>query len=74
MNEVVRLQDSLIYTKQSRLDIVTWQRDTFINELEKRQLLLIKTENELKQARQNVKIYSIAAFLIGSITTILLLY
>lgn len=74
MIEVARQQDSLIWVKQSRLDIVTWQRDTFITQLESTQTKLNQTESKLKNAQQNVKIYSIAAFLIGSITTILLLY
>ena len=74
MNEVVRQQDSLIYVKQSRIAILTWQRDTFITSLEHTQIKLNETEKALKKAKQNVKNYSIAAFLIGSITTILLLY
>ena len=74
MNEVVRQQDSLIYAKQSRIDILTWQRDTFITSLENTQLKLNETELKLKKAKQNVKNYSIAAFLLGAITTILLLY
>lgn len=74
MNEVVRQQDSLIYIKQSRIDILTWQRDTFVTSLENTQIKLNQTELALKKAKQNVKNYSIAAFLIGSITTILLFY
>lgn len=74
MNEVARQQDSLIYVKQSRIDILTWQRDTFITSLENTQIKLNKAESELKKAKQNVRNYSIAAFLLGSITTILLLY
>ena len=74
MNEVSRQQDSLIYVKQSRIDILTWQRDTFITSLENTQIKLNETESALKKAKQNVKNYSIAAFLLGSITTILLLY
>ena len=74
MNEIVRQQDSLIYAKQSRIDILTWQRDTFINQLENTQIKLNETESALKKAKQNVKNYSIAAFLLGAITTIILLY
>lgn len=74
MNEIVRQQDSLIYVKQSRIDILTWQRDTFITSLENNQLKLNETESALKKAKQNVKNYSIAAFLLGAITTIILLY
>ena len=74
MNEVVRLQDSLIYTQMKHVDIVTWERNKFRERLEKSELEKIEIEKQLKQARKNVKIYSIAAFLIGSITTILLLY
>ena len=74
MNEVSRQQDSLIYAKQSRIDILTWQRDTFITSLENTQIKLNQTELKLKQAKTNVKNYSIAAFLLGAITTILLLY
>lgn len=74
MNEVSRQQDSLIYAKQSRIDILTWQRDTFITSLENTQIKLNETESALKKAKQNVKNYSIAAFLLGAITTILLLY
>ena len=40
MNEIVRQQDSLIYAKQSRIDILTWQRDTFITSLENTQIKL----------------------------------
>lgn len=74
MNEIVRQQDSLIYAKQSRIDILTWQRDTFVNQLENAELEKIELEKKLKKAKQNVKNYSIAAFLLGAITTILLLY
>lgn len=74
MNEVSRQQDSLIYAKQSRIEILKWQRDTFITSLENTQLKLNETELALKKAKQNVKNYSIAAFILGSITTILLLY
>ena len=74
MNEIVRQQDSLIYAKQSRIDILTWQRDTFVNQLENAELEKIELEKKLKKAQQNVKNYSIAAFLLGAITTILLLY
>ena len=74
MNEVSRQQDSLIYAKQSRIDILTWQRDTFITSLENTQIKLNETESALKKAKQNVKNYSIAAFLLGAITTIILLY
>ena len=74
MNQIVRQQDSLIWAKQSRLDIVTWQRDTFITQLEVCQLKANKTESELIKAKQKIKTYSIAAFLLGSITTIILLY
>ena len=74
MNEVSRQQDSLIYVKQSRIDILTWQRDTFINQLENTQIKLNETESALKKAKNNVKNYSIAAFLLGAITTIILLY
>ena len=74
MNEVNRLQDSMIWIKQSRLDIVTWQRDTFITQLESTQTKLNDKEFELIKAKQKIKTYSIAAFLLGSITTIILLY
>ena len=74
MNEVARQQDSLIWIKQSRLDIVTWQRDTFITQLESTQTKLNEKESELIKAKQKIKTYSIAAFLLGSITTIILLY
>ena len=74
MIEVSRQQDSLIWAKQSRLDIVTWQRDTFITQLENTQIKLNETELKLKKAKTNVKNYSIAAFLLGAITTIILLY
>ena len=74
MNEISRQQDSLIYAKQSRIDILTWQRDTFIISLENAQIKLNETEKALKKAKTNVKNYSIAAFLLGAITTILLLY
>jgi hypothetical protein len=74
MNEVNRLQDSMIWIKQSRLDIVTWQRDTFITQLESTQTKLNDKESELLKAKQKIKTYSIAAFLLGSITTIILLY
>ena len=74
MNEIVRQQDSLIYAKQSRIDILTWQRDTFITSLENTQIKLNETESALKKAKTNVKNYSIAAFLLGAITSILLLY
>ena len=74
MNEIVRQQDSLIHVKQSRIDILTWQRDTFINSLENTQIKLNETELKLKKAKQNVKNYSIVAFLLGAITTIILLY
>ena len=74
MNEISRQQDSLIYAKQSRIDILTWQRDTFINQLENTQIKLNETELKLKKAKTNVKNYSIAAFLLGAITSILLLY
>ena len=74
MNEVSRQQDSLIYAKQSRIDILTWQRDTFITSLENTQIKLNETESALKKAKTNVKNYSIAAFLLGAITTIILLY
>ena len=74
MNEVNRLQDSMIWIKQSRLDIVTWQRDTFITQLESTQTKLNEKESELLKAKQKIKTYSIAAFLLGSITTIILLY
>ena len=74
MNEVNRLQDSMIWIKQSRLDIVTWQRDTFISQLESTQTKLNDKESELTKAKQKINIYSIAAFLLGSITTIILLY
>lgn len=74
MNEVARQQDSMIWIKQSRLDIVTWQRDTFITQLESTQTKLNDKESELIKAKQKIKTYSIAAFLIGSITTIILLY
>ena len=74
MNEVARQQDSLIWIKQSRLDIVTWQRDTFITRLESTQTKLNDKESELIKAKQKIKTYSIAAFLLGSITTIILLY
>lgn len=74
MNEISRQQDSLIYVKQSRIDILTWQRDTFITSLENNQIKLNETESALKKAKQNVKNYSIAAFLLGAITTIILLY
>ena len=43
MNEVSRQLDSLIYAKQSRIDILTWQRDTFVNQLENTQIKLIDT-------------------------------
>ena len=74
MNEVSRQQDSLIYAKQSRIDILTWQRDTFITSLENAQLKLNETELKLKKAKTNVKNYSIAAFLLGALTTIILFY
>ena len=74
MNEVIRQQDSLIYAKQSRIEILTWQRDTFITSLENTQIKLNETESALKKAKQNVKNYSIAAFLLGAITSILLFY
>ena len=74
MNEVNRLQDSMIWIKQSRLDIVTWQLDTFITQLESTQTKLNEKESELLKAKQKIKTYSIAAFLLGSITTIILLY
>ena len=74
MNEVSRQQDSLIYAKQSRIDILTWQRDTFVSQLENTQIKLNETESALKKAKQNVKNYSIAAFLLGAITTIIILY
>ena len=74
MNEISRQQDSLIYVKQSRIDILTWQRDTFVNQLENTQIKLNETELKLKQAKTNVKNYSIAAFLLGAITSIILLY
>ena len=74
MNEISRQQDSLIYAKQSRIDILTWQRDTFINQLENTQIKLNETELKLKKAKTNVKNYSIAAFLLGAITTIIILY
>ena len=74
MNEIVRQQDSLIYAKQSRIDILTWQRDTFITSLENTQIKLNETESALKKAKTNVKNYSIAAFLLGAIITIILLY
>ena len=74
MNEVARQQDSLIWIKQSRLDIVTWQRDTFITRLESTQTKLNDKESELIKAKQKIKTYSIAAFLLGSVTTIILLY
>ena len=74
MNEIVRQQDSLIYAKQSRIDILTWQRDTFITSLENTQIKLNETESALKKAKTNVKNYSIAAFLLGAITTIILFY
>lgn len=74
MNEVNRQQDSLIYAKQSRIDILTWQRDTFVSKLENAELEKIELEKKLKKAKTNVKNYSIAAFLLGAITTIILLY
>ena len=74
MNDISRQQDSLIYAKQNRIDILTWQRDTFITSLENAQIKLNETELALKKAKTNVKNYSIAAFLLGAITTILLLY
>ncbi len=55
MNEVNRLQDSLIWIKQSRLDIVTWQRDTFITQLESTQTKLNDKESELIKAKQKIK-------------------
>ena len=50
MNEIVRQQDSLIYAKQSRIDILTWQRDTFVNQLENAELEKIELEKKLKKS------------------------
>ena len=74
MIEVSRQQDSIIWAKQSRIDLLNWQVDLRTKQVEECNLKLIQQEKQLQKAKNNTKLFTITAFLLGSITTILLLY
>jgi hypothetical protein len=74
MIEVNRQQDSLIWTKQSRIELLNWQVELRTKQVEDCNSKLIKAESDLQKAKNREKLFTITAFLLGSITTILLLY
>jgi hypothetical protein len=74
MIEINRKQDSLIWTKQSRIELLKYQVDIRTKQVEECNLQLIKAEKDLQNAKNRAKLFTITAFLLGSITTILLLY
>jgi len=74
MIEINRQQDSLIWTKQSRIELLNWQVELRTKQVEDCNSKLIKAESDLQKAQNRAKLFTITAFLLGSITTILLLY
>jgi hypothetical protein len=74
MIEVNRQQDSLIWTKKSRIELLNWQVELRTKQVEDCNSKLIKAEYDLQNAQNRAKLFTITAFLLGSITTILLLY
>jgi hypothetical protein len=74
MIEVNRKQDSLIWAKQSRIELLNWQVELRTKQVEDCNSKLIKAETDLQKAQNRAKLFTITAFLLGSITTILLLY
>jgi hypothetical protein len=74
MIEINRQQDSLIWTKQSRIELLNWQVELRTKQVEDCNSKLIKAESDLQKAKNRAKLFTITAFLLGSITTILLLY
>jgi hypothetical protein len=74
MIEINRQQDSLIWTKQSRIELLNWQVELRTKQVEDCNSKLIKAESDLQKANNRAKLFTITAFLLGSITTILLLY
>jgi hypothetical protein len=74
MIEINRQQDSLIWTKKSRIELLNWQVDLRTKQVEDCNSKLIKAESDLQKAQNRAKLFTITAFLLGSITTILLLY
>jgi hypothetical protein len=74
MIEINRQQDSLLWAKQSRIELLNWQVDLRTKQVEDCNSKLIKSESDLLKAKNRTKLFTITAFLLGSITTILLLY
>ncbi len=74
MIEINRQQDSLIWTKKSRIELLNWQVELRTKQVEDCNSKLIKAETDLQKANNRAKLFTITAFLLGSITTILLLY
>ena len=74
MIEINRQQDSLLWTKQSRIELLNWQVELRTKQVEDCNSKLIKAESDLQKANNRAKLFTITAFLLGSITTILLLY
>jgi hypothetical protein len=74
MIEINRQQDSLLWAKQSRIELLNWQVDLRTKQVEDCNTKLIKAESDLQKAKNRAKLFTITAFLLGSITTILLLY
>jgi hypothetical protein len=74
MIEVNRQQDSLIWTKQSRIELLKYQVELRTKQVEDCNSKLIQQEKDLQKAQNRAKLFTITAFLLGSITTILLLY
>jgi hypothetical protein len=74
MIEINRQQDSLMWTKKSRIELLKYQVDLRTKQVEDCNSKLIKAESDLQNANNRAKLFTITAFLLGSITTILLLY
>jgi hypothetical protein len=74
MIEINRQQDSLMWTKKSRIELLKYQVDLRTKQVEDCNSKLIKAESDLQKANNRAKLFTITAFLLGSITTILLLY
>jgi hypothetical protein len=74
MIEINRQQDSLIWAKQTRIELLKYQVELRTKQVEDCNSKLIKAESDLQKANNKAKLFTITAFLLGSITTILLLY
>ena len=74
MIEINRQQDSLMWTKKSRIELLNWQVELRTKQVEDCNSKLIQQEKDLQNANNRAKLFTITAFLLGSITTILLLY